>query len=45
MSGYLKIHKHEIGTDKYGEWQESYELVMTNYEVKVMFRRIKVLIG
>ena len=39
-SGYLKVQKHETGTDKYGEWQEKYELVLTNYEVKVMFRRM-----
>ena len=39
-SGYLKVQKHEMGTDEYGEWQESYELVLTNYEVKIMFRRM-----
>lgn len=37
-SGYLKVKKYEAYTSAYGEWKQDYELELTNFEVKVMFR-------
>ncbi|XCP84125.1 AAA family ATPase [Roseburia hominis] len=37
-SGYLKVKNHEIKASEYGEWKQVYELELTNFEVKVMFR-------
>lgn len=37
-SGYLKVKKHEAYALPFGEWKESYELELTNFEVKAMFR-------
>ena len=37
-SGYLKVKNHETYTTEYGEWKEDYELELTNFEVRVMFR-------
>lgn len=37
-SGYLKVKKHETYTTEYGEWKEDYELELTNFEVRAMFR-------
>jgi len=39
-SGYLKVKNYEIYTTEYGEWKEEYELKLTNFEVRVMFRRM-----
>ncbi|MCM1089536.1 MAG: ATP-binding protein [Muribaculum sp.] len=39
-SGYLKVKNYEAREDKYGEWREDYELELTNFEVRVMFRRM-----
>lgn len=39
-SGYLKVKNYEIYTTEYGEWKEEYELELTNFEVRVMFRRM-----
>ena len=39
-SGYLKVNNFEIYTSEYGEWKEEYELELTNFEVRVMFRRM-----
>ncbi|MDE6606834.1 MAG: ATP-binding protein [Lachnospiraceae bacterium] len=39
-SGYLKVKSYEIYTTQYGEWKEEYELELTNFEVRVMFRRM-----
>ncbi len=37
-SGYLKVKKYETYTSQFGEWKEDYELELTNFEVKSMFR-------
>ncbi len=37
-SGYLKVKSHEAYETPYGEWKEDYELELTNFEVRVMFR-------
>ncbi len=37
-SGYLKVKKYEAYTSQFGEWKEDYELELTNFEVKSMFR-------
>ncbi len=37
-SGYLKVKKHEAYASQFGEWKETYELELTNFEVKAMFR-------
>ena len=37
-SGYLKVKNYEAYTTEYGEWKQDYELELTNFEVRVMFR-------
>ncbi|MCM1541425.1 MAG: ATP-binding protein [Blautia sp.] len=37
-SGYLKVKHYEAYATEYGEWREDYELELTNFEVRVMFR-------
>ena len=37
-SGYLKVKNFSTYTDEYGEWRQEYELELTNFEVRVMFR-------
>ncbi|MCM1302600.1 MAG: ATP-binding protein [Lachnospiraceae bacterium] len=37
-SGYLKVKNYEAYATEYGEWREDYELELTNFEVRVMFR-------
>jgi len=37
-SGYLKVKSHKAYTTEYGEWRQDYELELTNFEVRVMFR-------
>lgn len=37
-SGYLKVGSYRAYITEYGEWQQDYELELTNYEVRVMFR-------
>lgn len=37
-SGYLKVKKYETYTSEFGEWKQDYELELTNFEVKAMFR-------
>lgn len=37
-SGYLKVKNFEADMTEYGEWKEEYELEITNFEVRVMFR-------
>lgn len=39
-SGYLKVKSFKIGESDYGEWKQIYELELTNFEVKVMFRNM-----
>ncbi len=36
--GYLKIVHYEEYMSEFGEWRQDYELALTNFEVKVMFR-------
>ena len=37
-SGYLKVVTYKQYVTDYGEWKEEYELALTNFEVRVMFR-------
>ena len=37
-SGYLRVKGYEIRGQEYGEWKQIYELQITNFEVKLMFR-------
>ena len=39
-SGYMKVKEYEIHISEFGEWKEEYELELTNFEVKVMFRKM-----
>lgn len=39
-SGYLKVKSHRKYFNDYGEWQEEYELELTDLEVRIMFRRM-----
>lgn len=39
-SGYLKVKNYHSFMTEYGDWKESYQLELTNFEVKVMFRRM-----
>lgn len=39
-SGYLKVKKYEAYTSEFGEWKQEYELELTNFEVKAMFRKM-----
>lgn len=36
--GYLKVKNYEAYVTEYGEWKEEYELELTNFEVRIMFR-------
>ncbi len=38
--GYLKIRRYETGMTEFGDWVQNYELILTNFEVKVMFRNM-----
>lgn len=38
--GYLKVKRYRSGMNEVGEWEERYELELTNFEVKTMFRRM-----
>ena len=37
-SGYLKVKNYEAYETEYGEWKQDYELELTNFEVRIMFR-------
>ena len=37
-SGHLKVVTYKQYVTDYGEWKEEYELALTNFEVRVMFR-------
>lgn len=37
-SGYLKVKSCGTNRSEYGDWKQIYELEITNYETKVMFR-------
>lgn len=39
-SGYLKVKSFQAYMSDFGEWREEYELELTNFEVKVMFRNM-----
>lgn len=39
-SGYLKVVSLREYTSDFGEWKEEYELELTNFEVKIMFRNM-----
>lgn len=39
-SGYLKAKNIRIVTSEWGDWREEYELELTNFEVKIMFRKM-----
>lgn len=39
-SGYLKVKSQEVQSSEYGEWKRVYELELTNFEVKIMFRNM-----
>lgn len=39
-SGYLKVKRFELHETELGEWKEQYELELTNFEVRVMFKRM-----
>ncbi len=39
-SGYLKVKNYRTYATEYGEWKQEYELELTNFEVRVMFRRM-----
>ena len=39
-SGYLKVKRLQTYTTDYGEWKQEYELEITNFEVRVMFRNM-----
>ncbi len=39
-SGYLKVKDYRSYMTDYGEWRQEYELELTNFEVKVMFRNM-----
>jgi len=36
--GYLKVKNYKAHISAFGEWKREYELKLTNYEVRVMFR-------
>lgn len=39
-SGYLRVKSREIKQTEYFEWKQIYELEITNFEIKVMFRNM-----
>ena len=39
-SGYLKVKDYRVVTSAFGDWCQEYELELTNFEVKVMFRNM-----
>lgn len=39
-SGYLKVKRFWTGMTEFGDWEENYELELTNFEMKVMFRNM-----
>ena len=39
-SGYLKVKDFQAYLSDFGEWKEEYELELTNFEVRVMFRNM-----
>ncbi len=39
-SGYLKVRNYEAYVSEFGEWKQDYELQLTNFEVRSMFRNM-----
>jgi len=39
-SGYLKVKHFETYMTEFGDWKQDYELELTNFEVRVMFRNM-----
>lgn len=39
-SGYLRVKQCKIAGEDYGAWKQIYELQITNFEVKIMFRKM-----
>lgn len=39
-SGYLKVKNYRFGSTLYEEWAQTYELELTNFEVKILFKSI-----
>lgn len=39
-SGYLKVEGYKAYDTESGDWKKEYELALTNFEVKVMFRNM-----
>ena len=39
-SGYLKVNSYHTQMSESGDWEEKYELRLTNFEVKTMFRKM-----
>ena len=39
-SGYVKVKRFEAYMSDFGEWKQEYELELTNFEVKAMFRNM-----
>ena len=39
-SGYLKVKHLNAGISSFGEWRQEYELELTNFEVRTMFRSL-----
>lgn len=39
-SGYLKVKSFQAYMTEFGEWKQEYELELTNFEVRVMFRNM-----
>ena len=39
-SGYLKVKNIKTCTSEYGEWRQEYQMELTNFEVRIMFRNM-----
>lgn len=39
-SGYLKVKDYRAAMTEYGDWKETYQLELTNFEVKLMFQNM-----
>lgn len=39
-SGYLKVKSFEIYVSEFGEWETDYELELTNFEIRAVFRNM-----
>ncbi len=39
-SGYLKVKNIKTCTSEYGEWRQEYQMELTNFEMRIMFRNM-----